>query len=742
MANINDIDTKQSVGKFLQRQSVTPPADNTANTADETQAVLQTVAMSFLLYPQSALNIVLNAKNSLQQVVQADLSVVEFMLAALRDINNRDIPITDSSDLLEAQTALVELDRLGRVDQTLQAFSRYQNAISRFLDDQLAPTLKRNGTGTFERTGDEARQDLFNILSQFSAAHTVMISLLKALQNSISDFRSVSLTGLISSLTISRVRSSLNRVKSRIDSGTVSKTTAAIELLSGSASLLSISDVGDLFDPAVDTGSIPKNTTVTLLPDSAKATALSTAGPWTLGTAPWRFRGTMDPLGPSPAAFNFQIPGPGAGGRVYVSSENLTTPFNIPASSKLYLRLEGAAVPEFEISLTVGGAVPLATVVFDISSALGSDGSCIQNPGTNGFLIFGSLSITAITIRASSTGFSGTFTLGPSAHSILGFSSGQTSLPVGKFNSITLAAAIRHQLPNGLVVIEADKVRITSTLGDFALSSLFFDDLGADKVQSVFGFSGTVEALPNFFELISKNIAILPADLGVYVGSIVTAAEDPQITGSAIRVLNNEPITDIQGTRIFISPAIVIPRRTNEVVVTSTIVATVQQMIQGLTIYTSAFDEDVIIVKRVLSPIVSKPTRAQINEANQVLQDIVTRLQSLLSFLDSIVVRLDQSQFSNIATQIFSSLEERGLDRAQELLSSGQFSSFFSLDSSNASKSNRLLTAMENVARQDLPISTLEVDIDDDQTPRGTNPDSTTLAGAELEGSGSLVTNT
>jgi hypothetical protein len=88
---------------------------------------------------------------------------------------------------------------------------------------------------------------------------------------------------------------------------------------------------------------------------------------------------------------------------------------------------------------------------------------------------------------------------------------------------------------------------------------------------------------------------------------------------------------------------------------------------------------------------------------------------------------------------VLSALEERGLDRAQELLSSGQFSSFFSLDSSNASKSNRLLTAMETVANQDLPVSTKEADIDDDQNPRGTNPDSTLLPGAELQNTGTLA---
>lgn len=738
MASVDDIDTKQAVGKFLQRQSVTPPADNTANTADEIQAVLETVATTFLLYPQSALTIILNAKNSLQQVVQADLSVIEFMLLTLRDVNNRDIPITDSSDLIEAQTALVELDRLGRVDPTLQAFDRYQLAINRFLDEQLAATLKRNGTGTFERTGDEAKQDLFNILPQFFGTHGVVISLLKALESSVDDFRSVNLTGIISALTISRVRSSLNRVKSRVDAGTISKTTAAIELLSGASSLTSISDTGDLFDPSIQTGDLPTNTLVVPQPEIIQATVISTAGPWALGSSPWDFIGTMDPLGDSPKSFNFPIPGPGASNRAYVSSEGLASTLNIPVASRLYLGLQGTPLTELEILLTAGPTVSIATLVSDINTALGANGSCIKNPNTNGFLIFGAVGITSITIRETATGFSGSFTSDLSVHALLGFTAGQSSLPIGQFTSETLAAAIHNQLPSGTVFIEANKVRITSTLSDSVLSSIFFNGGG---INTAFGFAGTTESIPTFFELIDGSTIVSPEDVGVYIGSVATFAEDPQISGSAIRTVNNEPITDIQGTRIFLDPAIQIPRRATILTITSTIVATIQQMIQGLAIYVTSFDSDVVTVQRALSPIVSKPTKPQINDANRVLNEISTRLQALLDFLGGLVVRADRSQFSAIATQVLSSLEERGLDRAQELLSSGQFSLFFSLDSSNASKSNRLLTAMETVARQDLPVSTLEVDIDDDQTPRGTNPDSAVLAGSELEGAGSLVTN-
>jgi len=738
MATVDDVDTQQAVGKFLQRQSVTPQADNQANTADEITAVLETIAMAFLLYPQAALTIVMSAKNSFQQVVRADLDVVEFILTALRDVENRDIAITDTSDLIEAQTALVELDRIGRIDVELQAFGRYQEAIERFLDKQLAPTLKRNGTKTLERTGDEAREDIFSILSQFSAAHGIMISLLSALQKSIDDFRSVNLTNLVSALTLTRVRASLTRVRSRIQAGSISKTTAAIELLSGAASLSAISNTGDLFDPTLQTDVIPANTSINTRPEDVKATALSTDGPWTLGATPWNFVGTMDPLAPSPQPFSFEIPGAGASGRAYVSSEELTATLNIPVNSHLYLHFTGSATTEFQIALTTGPAVPIATLISDIDGGLGVHGDCIQNPGTFGFLIFGSALVTSIVVRTESSGVPSLLT-DPSAHLLLGFIDNQTSLPVNQFNAESLAAAIRNQLPSGVVSVEGDAVRITSELVNSDVSSLFFDDGAASSVQNSFGFTGTTEAQPSYLELVDGETVQVPENLGVFIGSVVTSAEAPSISGSSVRTLNNQPIIDIQGTQIFFGPGIVLPRRTLSSTVISPVVAAAQTLVRDLTPYVGTFDEDVEKVQRILSPIISKPTKAQIGDARRVLEDVQTRLESLLDFLQTIVVRTDRSQFGSVATQVISSLEERGLDRAQELLSSGQFSVFFSLTSANASKSNRLLTAIETVAIQDLPVSTLEVDIDDDQNPRGTNPDSNVLDGSELDSSGTLV---
>ncbi len=740
MATVDDIDSKLLVGKFLRRQTITPQADGQADTAEEINALLETVATTFLLYPQATLPIILRAKNSLRQIVQGDLSAVEFMLKALGDISNPDVPITDTSDLVEAQVALVELDRLGRVGQTVQAFDRYQRAIDRFLDEQLAPTLKRNARREFERTGPEAKQDLFSMLPQFSAAHGVMIQQLKNLQGSISDFRSVDLTKIVSTANISRVRSSLKKVRTRIESGTLSKTVAALELLSGKSSLLSISDTGDLFDPTIKTGEIPPRRTISGNSEDARATALSTEGPWTLGGGTWTFAGTMDPLSSVPQAFSFTIPGPGVSGRAYISSEVSSGTLNIPVNSTLYIHVVGGSSSEYEIALTSGPSVPIATLITDINTALGADGACIQNPGTFGFLIFGSSGVTRLSIRPVASGLGGVFNSNPSAHELLGFTTNQTSLPIGQFTADSLAAAIRNQLPSGVVSVEENKVRITSEFPSVRYSSLLFNDSAG--IQDVFGFSGALEPLPAYIELVENGQALSPEDLGVFIGSVVTAVEDdvPPILGSNVRTLNNEPVTDIQGTKLFFAPEVTVPRgNLSRFVLTAPVVAAVQSLVQGLSAFLTSFDGDTSAVQRSLSPIASTPTRAQVNDAKRALSSVQTKLQNLLSVLDGITVRPERSEFNDVAEQVVFALEERGLDRAIDLLTTGQFSTFFSLDKETSAKSSRLLKAMELVGQNDLPVSFREVDIDDDQTHAGENPDTSVLTDFELEDEDTLV---
>jgi hypothetical protein len=122
---------------------------------------------------------------------------------------------------------------------------------------------------------------------------------------------------------------------------------------------------------------------------------------------------------------------------------------------------------------------------------------------------------------------------------------------------------------------------------------------------------------------------------------------------------------------------------------------------------------------------------AQVNDAKKILQRIRNNINGLLTQLAATVVRPDRSEFNTVAQQISSSLEERGLDRALELLQTCLFSDFFSLTSEGASKGNRFLKASEQVGRNEFAQRPSEQDQDDTE-PLGTTPDDNLLTGEEL----------
>lgn len=742
MATTNDIDTKAAVRKFLETRSVVDKEDETADSADEVQAVLESVALSFLLYPQAALSFILRAKNILQQVVTTDLGIIDYLLKAVKDIENPDEPIVDTSDLIEAQTALVEVDRLGRVDSDVRAYSRYTQAINRFLDRKLAKSLKRHRRGEFERTGTEAKQDLFRILSAFGTAHVFMVERMALLLDGVSDFQGVSLTKVVSTRTLTRVRSSLRKVIQGVQKRQLSKTSTAVELLSGAAALSSISNSRQIYDPTVDTGSYPTTRTITISSERVSAEATGSADPVSLAaySIPWIFDITID-------GSNHQVtlPAIGASGRSYVIAAIGAATYSLPADTRtLYVQFDGITPPTNyaamirAVTLPTGGAVTVAAILAALNDGVTGllYGTAIEL-SQGRILIYGSSLVTKITILSIvqgsfdgippplGTGI-GIYTAAPlSAHLLLGFSDDQKSSDPTIFTPTELADLLESQIDLATFSIVDGAIQI-NTVSEDLLSSLSFNGEVADS----FGFDVDDNYLvePSYIEFIEDGEAIDPSSLGIFVGSMVTASD-------VIALPNRNlfsAITSIDGTQVFFAEEVNLPRCDKaDVRVLSPLVYAVQSLYDSISEYRSSFDGDARDLQRVLSPLLSKPTLAQINDAKRVLQNIRDIVDELLTAISAVVVREDQTEFSAVATQISASMEERGLDRALDLLQSGQFSAFFALTKEEASKGSRFLKASEQVGRNEFSQTTVEQDMDDVEA-KATTSDENLLPGEEL----------
>lgn len=845
MANVDDIDTKAVVNRFLQRQVITPVNDDEADKDEEVTAVLESVALAFQLQPQMALDLLLLAKNSLQQIVQMDLDLLDFLATAIGDIDNPNPTVDDLSDLIEAQTALLELDRLQRVSTSLQAFQRYTDAINRFLDDQLASALKRKGKKEFERTGTEARTDIFSVLPQFGPTHNVMISRLATLATGIENFRSVSLDKLVSQGTLSRVRDSISAIKDRFENDNISITTAAVELLGGAAAMEAVSTTKDILDSVIQTGTFPANRAVFFQAEpSVKALASSSEGPWTLGGAPWDFKMTLNAFALAPTTVDEELPAVGHEGKVYMVGSVDSPTFDIPVDGTLYLLVEGSVRGEQEVPLTTSGAaVPVDTIISELNALL-LDVTAARWNNTNRIALFGAAGVvTSLVFRPGSSGVVGPFaggalvlianpvatdtvTIGvktytfqagltdvdgnvklggsasgtldnlvaainldagagstyaasmtlnvdvtaeagagdsmdvtaklhggapngiattvlmpislagdweepviggggegnfldnPTLHDQLGFSVNQTSLPLGEFTALSLADALTSRVPKATFTATGKTLQVISNLEDTKLSSVRFDG----GIEAGFGLAGLAEAAPTYLALVEDGQEINPEADGLFVGTTVTVTE-ASLAGSARRALNNEAVTEIvEGTQIRFGTSD-LPRDAlmNVSEAKAPAVQTVIEMRTQLAPFVTAFDNDFDDLRQKMSPIISNPTKAQVNDALSLLADIRARLVSVQDVLTGVVVRADRSQFKGSVDRILQALEGRGLDRAKDLLSSGDFSSFFELSKADASRANRFMTSMEAMVTTDMPVSTLEEDINDDVRSVATN---------------------
>lgn len=736
MATASDIDTVSAVSKFLQQSTVVNKEDPAADSSTEVDAILQSIALSFLLYPQAALSFVLTAKNILQQVVGADLQIINYLLKALGEVSNPSNPISNISSLIDAQTALIEVDKVGRVSTDVSAYSRYTSAINKFLDQQLGSSVKRNNTGEFERTGIEAKQDLFRVLSAFGSVHNVAITRMNQLVGGIDDFQSVDLTRIVSTFAISNVRTSLTKVIQGVQNQSLSNTAAAIELLAGAASLQSVSNTRKVYDPTVDTGLFPAGRTITVSSETVAAKASGTSSSVSLQSiaTPWVFSMTTDPEIGGGTSYAITIPASSASGRSYVKASSGSSTYNITSDNcTLYVQFDGITPPTnyaatvAAVTLPVGGAVTVSAILAalnNVSTGL-INGTAVEMGNTGRIMIYGSSSVTRIVVLSGVPGAFdglGIYSYAPgSVHKVLGFRDEQTSGDPNVFSPDDMADILGANVPTATFSTDDRALTIQSNSTDL-LSSLSF----TGTVAQAFGLSGSYEAEPTYLQLYENDTPIDPVDLGVFLGSVIYARD---VLPTSFRVLANA-VTGIAGTELTFG--VTLPRCSGTLVkVVSPLVFKVQSLLDALRPLLGTLDNDSLALQQALAPILSTPSLAQLGDAKTALTKVKTKLVNLQSILVNVTVEDDHTSFGAVADQIVEALQERSLDRGLDLLQSCQFSSFFALTGDTASKGTRFLKSVEAVGSNDLASTTVEQN-QDDLTPKGVTPNSNILTGEEL----------
>lgn len=729
MATVSDIDAKALVRRFLERPVVSGKADAGLDSTAEVQALLESVAIAFLLRPQTALNFVLMAGNSLRQVVQANIALVDYLLKTINDLDNPNTFITDTSDLTEAQTALLELDRIGKIQ--VQPFSRFKGAVQRFLDNQLAKSLKRRGSGELERSGNEARQDLLLAIQNWQTTHELMIKRIAEVVGSVDDFNGVDLQSVVSTKTLTRVRQAVKNVTKGAVTGAMSKTVMALELLSGVAALDAISNLKNIYDPLVDSGVQPLGRTV-LATTVSQPAQVSLAGPFDFSADnnPWQLNLGVDPLIGGGTFVSLSIPYPSLTGSVFlVSAASSAAPsYVIPAGSYLYLQVTsagGAVTIIYPIALPVGAST-IQTLVTVFNTAMSGTGVvCVElYPNSGRFLFVGQViaGITQLvvlqTVPGVTDGLGGYTPPAPSAHQELGFQSNQTSDPLGVFSAATLADLLTGQ--SSLVTFTAKGTSLIIASVNSAPGSSLGVGLGTSPAWGLtVGQLVTQAPTAVLLEDASDSSVIDPATLDISEGAWVEL-DDEFDSARSLRAA----VAAVQGNQLTFASGLTLPRTKSKTVrVLAPPTRAVQTLLRTLGSYLKKFDTDVFRLQRVMAPLVASSTLAHVNDAKRVLNEIRDKLTqrsqsdkpALLEVLQAVSVTPDQSSFANLAKQILDSLDERSLDRGSSFLKRGKFGTFFGLTKETASTGGKFMKAIEDLG-QSLNPTTIEADSTDPQS--------------------------
>jgi hypothetical protein len=393
----------------------------------------------------------------------------------------------------------------------------------------------------------------------------------------------------------------------------------------------------------------------------------------------------------TPTPWTFQV---AVGGTVYsqdlpeeayLIGAEIGATITVPAGSHLFVQIEGLA-PEFtplDIPIAAG-ARTFSSLVTEIDAALAVHGGSCQAfyGGTRRLFLTAGPADWLVVI--------GGGTSGTSVHGLLGLSL-LPSKSVGNFSADDLKTLLETEIgPSTLAVSDRDLVL---TAPD-TISDLLFGGVAPGL--------GFTDADPTSYSLglSEAGSAVLADSLGLAVGDRVQVGVfDAIIATIEDSVLGFDVSVPGQPNLLLTTTSFVIP--------------IVQSLLRAVTPYKQSFDGDALALQSTLSPLMGSPTLAQINDARGVVTDITNRLQDLYDVLYAFSSPDRTTADYTACRNILKSLEERGLDRALDLLQESKFSSFFALTSENSSRSGRLLKATEVAGRSWLSSETNEENIKD-----------------------------
>lgn len=691
--------------KYLQRGIVRSP-ESESDRSQEVIAVLETVKQFLLLHPQAIYTLALKAKNAIIQIGNTCSSLLNNAILATEELENKtDFP-KDISDLLEAKSALLSLNSI----EADKAFERYNASVERYLKTQLSPLVRPKRKQYLERSGDEAREDLIDAVRIYLKLRKELENRINLLISAESSFTSLKLQDELLSGAVEKVIQSLDELRFKSPAGAVSNITSVIELLAGKAAITSLRN-----PPAINESTLPADVRAYPVMGSPSVSTTAVVGSYSINALPTDYL-TVEVDGGAPQTI--QVPSQSVASTsssFYLASSKPSTVFNIPNNTRLYLYVEGINYTHSDPSVGTqnglvpvslsAGSIPFSQVVSEIDTGSPSFIRCVElgeqgaPSGSSTLLIYTTdPNITSISVQTSAPyPVTGGVVQGPppdSIHEELGFGAGQAGVPNTKISPETLQASLSAS-------ISGVNVTVSDTLDYVTISTYSIGPSASLK------FSGTLAAelgLP--FSLIQDESSVVELR-----GDISSLTPDSKIilNGVSRKVVSidrntnlvtlDQPIHTDQGLSVVVEPK---PKYT------------MLPLISYLRQYSAPSEAE---IDGKLSSVLGNPSEAFRSDFINLLNSAKDSLDTLVNNLRSLATTEVQDPLHSQVEEAIHSLEERGMDRAVELLIKCDFVSFSSMIAEESSFGSNLLSKMETIGK-DIPANETEKDWEsaDDQT--------------------------
>ncbi len=708
------------VRSLIGRRVAESKVDGAPSPDVEARAVLESVALNLLLKPRAILYLAHLARNGLLFSVNQELAAIDSLIRTVNDLANVTFATPNSQPLERARTALLQMESLERVNISGGDFQRFSKSIDEFLNKSLAKNVRRIGSPYLVRSSSEAAEDLPVEFAALKTLHTETVSKLLLLSVGVENFLRSSLGTVLGLTTAYRAREDIEEILSVIENGAAATQLRdiAVRLIGSRAALKSVGSLPSISDPLIDGGTFPIGHSIRARTAPTAAVALSNTGPFAF-SASASASVTVD--GVVLSAPNFPQSGTDLNNRAFVVSSPVVFPVTVPNTASLFIYLtrsspsagyvlqpDGSYLMQVKVDFTAG-PIPLSTVLSDINTELGVEGTAVEyvSAGSNRISIIANAAVDSVSISPILTvpkildpNDFDVFT--ESAGSFLGFQSGQVGL-VGSTPTSIVVDALNAFFGSLVVAGQTDEgeVSVTTVATEPGVDMAIVADAATGLTGTYYAESSTLTLFGTAFGVAQDPIDPTPI---LDVGDIVSTPYGAY----AVQAMTSEALTLGSAVRTFSGAIEATSALTTAASALDTAVQNFMPSWLG-----STFGRNLTSLDRIVAMLSGKITSSTRNEVNASLSELKVALQGMRTMLETgPVPSTIGTEERTIVNGIITTLEERRYDRALSLLLTLDLTTFLEMTGETASFGGNVLKAMSDLATTDVIFPNTEEDED------------------------------